>query len=63
MRLDGVGNQLKPIGVAWKTFGHKGPKFHDGFLYGKPNTNLEMTGILWVITDRGGSGLDPNRLR
>ena len=53
----------RPIGVAWQTFGYKGPKFHDGFLYGKPNTNLEMTGILWVITDRGGSGLDPNRLR
>ena len=61
MRLDEITRQ--PVGVAWKTFGHKGPKFHDGFLYGKPNTNLEMTGILWVITDRGGSGLDPNRLR
>ena len=35
----------KPIGVAWKTFGYKGPKFHDGFLYGEPTSKLEMTGI------------------
>ena len=34
----------RPIGVAWQTFGYKGPKFHDGFLYGEPTSNLEMTG-------------------
>ena len=36
----------RPIGVAWQTFGYRGPKFHDGFLYGEPTSNLEMTGIL-----------------
>ena len=46
IRLDEITGQ--PIGFAWKTFGYKGPKFHDGFLYGEPNYNLEMTGILWV---------------
>ena len=41
----------KPIGVAWKNFGYKGPKFHDGFLYGELTSKLEMTGILQLISD------------
>ena len=46
MRLDEVTG--KPIAVAWKNFGYKGPKFHDGFLYGEPNSTLEMTGTLCI---------------
>ena len=46
MRIDEV--TAKPIGVAWKNFGYKGPKFHDGFLYGEPNSTLEMTGTLCI---------------
>ena len=34
----------KSIVMAWKSFGHRGPKFHDGFLYGKLDSNMEMTG-------------------
>ena len=47
MRLDEVTG--KPIGVAWKNFGYKGPRFHDGFLYGEPNSKMEMTGTLCVV--------------
>ena len=56
MRIDEV--TAKPIGVAWKNFGYKGPKFHDGFLYGEPvvykwiiqqepNSKMEMTGNIY----------------
>ena len=34
----------KPDGVAWKNFGYRGPKFHDGFLYGKPDDKINMSG-------------------
>ena len=43
IRLNEITGQ--PIGFAWKAFDNKGPKFHDGFLYGEPNSNLEITGI------------------
>ena len=47
MRLDEITG--KPIGVAWKNFGYKGPKFHDGVLYGEPNLKMEMTGTIHNI--------------
>ena len=47
MRLDEISG--KPIGVAWKNFGYKGPKFHDGFLYGETNSTMEMTGTLYKL--------------
>ena len=47
MRLDEITG--KPIGVAWKNFGYKGPKFHDRFLYGEPNLKMEMTGMIHNI--------------
>ena len=34
----------KSISKSWKSFGAKGPKFHDGFLFGKLNSNFEFTG-------------------
>ena len=42
-----------PIGKAWKSFGHKGSRFHDGFLYGTPNSKMEFTGknIAWIYPD------------
>lgn len=40
----------KPIGKAWKNFGYKGPKYHDGFLYGKLDANNQMTGAFYCLT-------------
>ena len=50
MRLDEVTG--KPIGVAWKNFGYKGPKFHDGFLYGESNSKMEMTGNIYFHSNK-----------
>lgn len=41
VKLNSIGNS---IGKAWKNFGYKGPKYHDGFLYGKLDANNQMTG-------------------
>ena len=38
----------KPIGPAWKNFGYSGLKYHDGFLYGKLDEKLHMTGTLSI---------------
>ena len=35
----------KTIGPAWKNFGYKGPRYHDGYLYGKVDENQQFTGI------------------
>ena len=50
MRIDEV--TAKPIGVAWKNFGYKGPKFHDGFLYGESNSKMEMTGNIYCHSNK-----------
>ena len=34
------------IGPAWKIFGYRGPRYHDGYLYGKVDGNKELTGKL-----------------
>ena len=38
----------KSFGPAWKTFGYKGPRYHDGFLYGLVDEKLHMTGTLSI---------------
>ena len=35
---------MRPKGPAWKSFGSRGPRYHDGFLYGKLDESREMTG-------------------
>ena len=35
------------IGPAWKNFGYRGPRYHDGFLYGKVDGNKELTGMYY----------------
>ena len=32
------------IGPAWKNFGYRGSRYHDGFLYGKVDGKKELTG-------------------
>lgn len=34
-----------PVGNAWKNFGYRGPRHHDGFLYGKLDEKQEMSGM------------------
>ena len=34
----------KVTGPAWKNFGYRGPRYHDGYLYGKIDENHELTG-------------------
>lgn len=50
-RLDFIARKKsgKPFGSAWKTFGYKGPKYHDGFLYGLVDEKLHMTGTLSIF--------------
>ena len=36
----------KSMSKAWISFGDKGPKFHDGFLFGKLDSKFEFTGQL-----------------
>jgi len=54
-RLDFIARKKsgKPFGSAWKTFGYKGPKYHDGFLYGLVDEKLHMTGdhIAYIYSD------------
>ena len=38
----------KHFGPAWKNFGYKGPRYHDGFLYGELDEKLDMTGTLSI---------------
>ena len=35
------------IGPAWKNFGYRGPRYHDGFLYGKVDGKKELTGTCY----------------
>ena len=41
----------KYFGPAWKNFGYKGPRYHDGFLYGELDEKLHMTGTLSICFD------------
>ena len=45
----------RPIGPAWKAFGHKGPRYHDGFLYGVVDEKLHMTGKYFINSTADGT--------
>ena len=42
VKLDSKTGKVK--GPAWKNFGYRGPRYHDGYLYGKIDENHELTG-------------------
>jgi hypothetical protein len=39
----------KPKGPAWQNYGYRGPRFHDGHIYGKVGNNHQFTGSKFVF--------------